>query len=255
MKFVIASLSRCGSTALHRVLSSSPGVKIAYEPTFFGLALKPESVRKRAVKCLKRFDGMKHVWDPNGWPFRGPVHASSLELLARSEEMIPANAALLDCADRVAILRRRNRFDRILSDLLGQQTDLWGHDPDMPHAPSEASDYKAAVRRHEPSAIDPEVFAWYIRNSRAWEDRIVDALRPSARRIFFYEDLFQADGPDARRSAWSELFEWLDVVPDFLSPEVQEIIAPESKLNSADIYERIPNYRELKAHFGGKIAA
>ena len=255
MKFVIASLSRCGSTAVTRVLSSSPAVKIAYEPTFFAQGTSLARIRWRAFQCLRRHDGLKHVWDPNGWPFRNPDHVSSLDALARSDELIAPNRAVLDRADRIVLLRRRNRFDRILSDLWGQQTNLWGHNPDRGHDASEVRRYRAEAKRRAPSPIDPDVFAWYIQNARNWENRIIDCLRPSAARMFFYEDLFQADGADARFSAWSEMFEWLEVEPDFLSPGVQDIVAPESKLNSLDIYERIPNYRELKAHFGEQVAA
>ena len=66
-----------------------------------------------------------------------------VEVLARSEELIAPNRAVLDCADKVVLLRRRNAFERTLSDLWGQQTHLWGHDPHKPHDPSEAEAYKA----------------------------------------------------------------------------------------------------------------
>lgn len=250
MKFAIVSLPRCGSTAVYRVLGTDPTTAIMYEPPFFGVGIKPGKVRKKALACFAQAEGIKHVWDPNGWPFRNPDHASTLEVLARSDELIAPNQAVLDCADKVIFLRRRNAFARTLSDLWGQQTHLWGHDPHQRHDPSEVEKYRAAAHRRVASAIDPEVFGWYMRHADEWEDEIVGGLSTAEVRTFFYEDLFD---PALCRTGipqgWREMAEWLDLNPQFESSEVRQILSPESKLNSEEIYARIPNFEDLKAVF------
>ena len=91
-----------------------------------------------------------------------------------------------------------------------------------------------------------------MRHAEAWEDAIVAALPSGNVRTFLYEDLFAATRRDGDIApAWHRLAEWLGVSPDFASPEVRAIVAPASKLNSAEIYQRIPNYHELLAAFGG----
>lgn len=250
MKFVIASLPRSGSTAVYRVLRSDPATTIAYEPTFFDLGTNSKKIRNKTSSLFRKFDGIKHVWDPNGWPFRNPDHISSLDVLDKSQEFILPNKTVLDCAHRIALLRRKNAFDRTLSDLWGQQTNLWGHDPHQPHDVSEVQQYRDAAQRHVPSAIDPDVFGWYMHNAEKWENAIIDGLPPSTTKTFFYEDLFASDISETLIPvAWHELAEWLGLKPDFSSLEVRQIISPVSKLNSVDIYERIPNFQELKTAF------
>ena len=249
-RFAIASLPRSGSTAAYRVLLSDPATSIGYEPEFFDLNCEAGAVGKRAAELFRRFVGLKHVWDPNGWPFANPEHRSSLEALAKSPELIALNAAVLAPASRIALIRRRDAFARTLSDLWGQQTNLWGHDHARAHDPAEADRYRAAVGRHEPAPIDPELFGWYMAHAESWEDAIMAALPPGNARTFLYEDLFDPSTSGGAAPAWHDLAEWLGVRPDFASAEVRAILSPASKLNSAAIYERIPNYAELKDRFG-----
>lgn len=250
MKFIIASLPRSGSTAVYRVIQSGTTARVAYEPTFFDDREDISQIKKTTSKYLRRFDGIKHVWDPNGWPFRNRHHVSTLSALMNSDELILPNKTVLECGDRIVLLRRRNAFDRTLSDLWGQQTGLWGHDPHQPYADSEVQQYRAAALRHVPAPIDPEVFGWYMHNAERWEKAIIDGLSPSTVKILFFEDLFGSDVEgDQSLSHWRHLTEWLDMELDFNSPLVRQIISPKSKLNSVDIYKRIPNFEYLNAVF------
>jgi hypothetical protein len=102
-----------------------------------------------------------------------------------------------------------------------------------------------------PTAIDAKLFSWYMRHAQNWEDAIVAGFPPSKIRTVLYEDLFSTGTSQGRvPDVWQELAEWLGVKPDFGSREVRQMMAPTSKLNSGDMYERIPNYGELKARFG-----
>lgn len=248
MSFAIVSLPRTGSTAVYRVLSADPGTSIAYEPDLSGAGLDPVAIRRHCASLFERYSGIKHVWDPNGWPFRNRGHVSTLATLSGSDELTEANRAVADSAEKVIFLRRRNVFDRTLSDLFGQQTSLWGHRPARPHKASEAQAYERAVRRKTPRDIDEGVFGWYMRHSWKAEEAIIRAVPPSRARVFCYEDLFEPARLDAADySIWRDLAAWAGVTLDFDMPQIASILSPASKLNSEDIYARIPNYARLRA--------
>ena len=81
MKFIIASLPRSGSTAVYRVIKSFSEGIIKYEPSFFDSGTSGAEVKKAALSHFGCCIGIKHVWDPNGWPFRNPQHVSTLQTL------------------------------------------------------------------------------------------------------------------------------------------------------------------------------
>src|SRR5262245_25421046 len=102
--FAVLSLPRSGSTALSRVLSLETNVRIAYEPDFEDAWRQPKSLRSFCLSLYSTFQGIKHVWDPNGWPFANKSHQSTLQSLSRSTEWIGVNASLVDCVRKVVFL-------------------------------------------------------------------------------------------------------------------------------------------------------
>lgn len=254
-RFAVLSLSRSGSTALYRIFSLEPRVRIEYEPDFEGVWRNPADLAAYCRSAFSRSRGIKHVWDPNGWPFAGKAHLSTLETLASSDEWIPVNAALANCLDRVLVLRRKDRLARALSDLLGQQTGLWGHSPDLPHSAREVADYRERLGSRALYALDAEVIDWYLRHGSAWEDRILAAVPAEKQRMVFYEDLF---GPavdlDERARRVVEIGNWLGVRVDPRDPRTRAILHPDSKINAWSDYQRITNIREIMSRFGAHPA-
>ena len=92
MNFAIVSLSRTGSTSVYRVLCTDPDISMAYEPDFSLPNLSMASVGDRCRDLFAKYSGIKHVWDPNGWPFRNREYITTIKHLERSEELIELNA-------------------------------------------------------------------------------------------------------------------------------------------------------------------
>jgi hypothetical protein len=249
--FAIVSLSRCGSTALFRVLSLDTGVLIEYEPDFGDAWEQGESLRSYCRDLFSRTHGIKHVWDPNGWPFTNRSHKSTLECLARSSEWVEVNASVLECVDKVVFLRRRNQLARTLSDLLGQQTDLWGHSPDEPHSGLEVAEYAEQLRLRSLDRLDERLIEWYVRNASPWEDRIMSEVPGDRKLTVYYEDLFGSDVDlGARLACASRIGEWLGIGIQKEDERVRAIMQPGSKINETSSYARIPNFREIVSRFG-----
>ena len=249
--FAIVSLPRCGSTALFRALSLGSMVRIEYEPDFGDSWSDRARLEEACSALFSRASGIKHVWDPNGWPFTNKSHQSTLETLARSEEWIEVNASVLECTRKVVFLRRRNQLARVVSDLLGQQTDLWGHDPSGPRSENEAAEYRAQLSLRSLERLDEQVIDWYLRNALAWEDRIVARIPEHRRLTVHYEDLFGADVDlDARLARVSGIADWLGIGLRVRDERVRAVLQPSSKLNAAGSYERIPNLAQIVARFG-----
>ena len=249
--FAIVSLPRSGSTALFRALSLGSRVRIAYEPDLKDAWMSHASLSQACRRLLSYFNGIKHVWDPNGWPFGNTMHRSSLNTLARSQQWIEVNSALLDCVDKVVFLRRRNQLARVVSDLLGQQTDLWGHNPDAPHSEDEAAEYRENLRRQSLGHLDEHVIEWYLLNAASWEDQILSRVPDHRRTTLFYRDLFDPEvGIDARLARLAEIGDWLGIPVRTKDSRVRAIMGAGSKLNDRSTYERIPNFGKIVARFG-----
>lgn len=191
------------------------------------------------------------MWDPNGWPFGNRMHKSTLESLAHSERWIDVNAALLNCADKVIFLRRRNQLARVVSDLLGQQTGLWGHDPNAPHSDDEAVTYRNELTHRKLDRLDENVIAWYLRHAESWEDRIMARVPEDRRLTVYYADLF---GPevdvDTRLDRVAAIANWLGIRMRTRDERVRSVFRPKAKFNGPGSYSRIPNFREIVSTFG-----
>jgi LPS sulfotransferase NodH len=249
-QFAICSLPRSGSTAIYRLLKLTPGLQMAYEPDFGEAWRKAEDLKQACQAMFSKTPGFKHVWDPNGWPFVNKLHQSTLESLSQSAEWTRVNIALLDCVPRVVFLRRRNQLARIVSDLLGQQTDLWGHQPDKQHSGAEAILYREQLQERQLRPLDIRVIEWYLANASNWEDQILSHVPNEKKFTLFYEDIFGADVDiNTRLKRASAIGDWLGL-PLRADDRFQSILQPASKLNDSTSYSRIPNFREIVANYG-----
>lgn len=251
MTFAIVSMARTGSTTVGRFLSTDPAILIAYEPKFFSARVRKRSLARRTRHIFTSHSGIKHVWDPNGWPYRNSDYVSTLDSLRGSEQLIDFNAIVADSADRVVFLRRRDQFARTMSDLLGQQLQLWGHTPTQRYTPEERTRYREMVQQAQVEPISSEVVEWYMMHAWKQESSLIDRIPPRRRLIVYYEDLFNEE-LFARRdfSRWRELASWVGSVPRF-DDYCQRLISPHEKYNTESTFARIPNYDELRARFAG----
>ncbi len=252
MSFAIVSMARTGSTAVYRVLCSDTVVHIAYEPDFTLPDLSVAAVRERCRNLFNEYSAIKYIWDPNGWPFRNANYVSTIENLGRSEELLEFNATVANFPDKVVVLRRRNQFSRVMSDLLGQQSNLWGHNPDEIHTEAEAVQYRRNVLQRELSPVNSEVVEWYMTNAWRQEEALLSRIPEERRLVVFYEDLFDdLRWKEGDFTSWTELAFWVGVRPRFREKFVQNIINPTNKYNSEEVYKKIPNYKLLEKKFAG----
>lgn len=255
--FIVISLSRCGSTALQRALSAHRQITCLFEPDFVAAGWDAGAVAARLVDLRDSASGIKHVWDPSGFPFISAHRSEVREMSARRAQVLAMNRTVLSAVPaRVVFLRRRNQLARVLSDAIGQQTDLWGPEwPDgrMPAAFDEARKYRAQVGARQLQPVNLEVVQWYLDHVGAMETELRSGVADGL--DLDYEDLFAARMSLAdRRRKYLDLVEFLGYSTDpgqWNREVVDAVLAPDGKLNDATTLARIPNIREVARRFPG----
>lgn len=239
--FIIFSLARCGSTTLTRIVNCYPGIRCVIEP----FTPSNESTKYRSVsdsdvldsalaEIWQEYNGIKHIWDPSGFPF-----GDTLELNRR---------LLLDSPSRIIFLTRRNNLRRIVSDEISWQTQVWG-------TFSDADRQRVLEFAYQPLRI--ERIEWQIdadaKTVPAVLQMLSEANKPTLE--LFYEDIFD------ERAELEERLRKIDVICRFLGAgKVQDdssrrlieslLDHKRGKLNSAETYGRIPRIREIEKRFG-----
>lgn len=256
--FIIFSLSRCGSTAIHRALNAHRDITCLFEPDFSAAAWDPVAVRATVGRLRGICSGIKHVWDPSGFPFVTD-HVSSIDTLeANYERVLAANAAILAQASAVVFLRRRNQLARIVSDLLGQQTDLWGiANPDGTLSPdiNEPETYRRELSARRITALDADVVDWYLTHAPVLERTLRECVGTADCIDLWYEDLFgRAVRADERIRRYLDILEFIGVASDesaWTRSVVTTVFRPSGKLNDASTLRLIPNLAQIQERFPG----
>jgi hypothetical protein len=188
--FIIFSLSRCGSTAIHRALNAHSEIDCLFEPDFSFANWDEKLVidELERIRCI--YTGIKYVWDPSGFPFVS-THLSSLpELDCNLHKVLDLNLRLLSISEKkVVFLRRRNQLKRILSDLLGQQTDLWGptfSDARVSTPLKESEEYRGKIKTKLIKPVSVEITQWYLDHIDVLEEK----LRRSVRRYVWFWSVY-----------------------------------------------------------------
>jgi len=251
--FVVFSTPRSGSTALYRALNLVPGVQAAYEPMFDDIELRPAAVVDRLQRVFTENSGFKHVYRPTGYPFR-PVHDAPIEEMERNLPLwIELNSAILNFPNlRLVFLSRRNGFSRTVSDLVAASTDQWGAS-DTPVTAAEAALYKQTVARMDLPPLNETLLRWYLQNVPRMHHALRQSVKSNSVLDIWYEDFF---GPEVnlrdRLARFRDLLDFL-ALPKPASllecPELALLLRPSAKLNDRAIFERVPNYRELRARY------
>lgn len=258
--FVIFSLSRAGSSALFRALNAHSQIQCLYEPTFFSAGWDERKVCARVREIRKEHSGIKHVWDPSGWPFVNS-HISTVDCMKyRYNDVLRVNKSLLAMeGQKVLFLRRRSELARVLSDQLGQQTNVWT--PAFPafqkaqieNVITDAEHFKKSVRSRVIKPVDMDVIAWYLENTRAMEQEYRTSLSDEHRMDLWYEDLFDPSLTSlARQKIFEDILKFLGFSAArelWDAQEIEAIFDPGGKLNDATTLGRIPNIDEICSCF------
>jgi hypothetical protein len=251
--FVIFSASRSGSTTLFRALNLIPGVWAAYEPGFGDGPHWEQAVMERIPELLSDHSGFKHVFDPTGYPFLDIDWATTEEMDRNEPLWLKLNSMVLNYPGlRIIFLRRRNGFDRIVSDQIHKNTNIKNHQ-DSNVSADEPALYKGQISKLPLPPIDENLVRSYLTNLPRIQDQLRCAVTKNAVMDVWYEDLLGPDVPPQKRiERFAAIVEFLQVSAPrnfFDSPELSLLLSPAAKLNDTSIFERIPNYRELRKKF------
>ena len=225
-KFIIFGQARSGTTTLLETLSLHPNINAITEPFNLGRAgwgyqyvddnKSIEQVSNALKKLAKEVDGFKH-------------------LVEQGNNI--TNAAILDSADFVITLRRRNHIQTVLSNFICQQANHWRTD-------------RSIVQNHNFISIDIDKFQDALEAQKSkfdYYDRyLIENSIPHLHLI--YEDFYKSS-PGDKYKIINSLFTSIGLKavkkPEIISSIYQKLDPANSKLNSHDIYRKIPNIASL----------
>lgn len=235
--FIIFSVPRCGSTALLGALNLIPGVHAANQPRFDDIQPDAEAVFARVTTLLSEYSGFEHVFDPIGYPFRYIDWATIEEMEQDAALWAELNSVILNYPGvRIVFLRRRSGFQRIVSELVARTRQHWGY-------------YKTAISKVSLEALDEDLVRWYLENTPRIEERLRNAITTNPVFDVSYEEFLGSDVRMYDRiERFREIVDFLQIKAPadvFSSEELALLLRPSAKLNDADTFDRIPNYREL----------
>jgi hypothetical protein len=237
-RFLIFTLARTGSTTLARALNRYGRVRCIIEPfnpdnskRYLPRIFDRASLMASLDEIWKEHDGVKHVYHPTGWPFRHPDY----------------NDWLVEAGHRVVLLRRANALQRVVSSQISHQCGVYD---------AESADARERFLTFRFSRLD----TCWIRDQLASERRWLATLRRSIERReipfveVLYESIFARNAtPLARVEYLNRILAFIGKppVPGESVAELTAFLAPEHhKLNSHDVYRRIPGIEEIEREFG-----
>lgn len=262
--FIIYSLSRCGSSALYRALNSHSEINCLYEPDFSFANWNKSLVKRKIDRIRLKYSGIKHVWDPSGFPFVNTHLSVIREMNANYDNVLEMNLSLLSAPNkRVIFLRRRNQLTRILSDLLGQQTDVWT--PAFPEFPDatiqdvvdEANQYRGKVKSKTIRPVPMDLIEWYLDHVQNMEESLRKNIADDKCLDLFYEDLFNLEAsPQQKIANYKNILDFLGYPSDpsyWDSSSITALFDPRAKLNNSSTFSLIPNIEEIQNRWGNVL--
>jgi len=221
-------------------INMHPSIKCLHEP------FNPENEdtqyhaitsRKELVQALGEiyacYDGIKHVFDPGGWPFD---NGSRL------------NIDLLTCGPRVVLMRRQNVLRRLVSLEICRQTNAYTIFKLWPII-------RGKKFRFDP--LDKDAIRIGLEDDMSWHTRVNEELESKGIPRFevTYERLFDPDVDNkARMAAINEVFRFLDK-PELRTERlpiggIHQVLSPAHKVLNKEVYDAIPAIEEIEMEFG-----
>jgi hypothetical protein len=238
---LIFALPRTGSTNLMRALNCHPALRICNEPfnsdsgSIEGLGPVDSAAALDAAleRVWAEHNGIKHVWDPGGWPF--PTRRLNRRLLLRS-------------AGRVIFLTRHNLLQQAVSNELALQTGFYNHGL----GPARGRPAEFAYRSLHERRLRHYLRVWPRAAAKLRRKLLRSDLRTH---LLDYEELL---GPDkdlaARRERLKRVLEFLGLSLEDGGVDrrrIDELLDPAlAKVNSAEIYLRVPGIEAIERKFG-----
>jgi len=241
--FVIFSMARCGSTTLMRALNCYPDIRCMLElftpanlgSTYSGVT-NTDGLHCALHKIFQSHNGIKHIWHPDGWPFR-----DSPELNHR---------LLVSEGLRIILLNRKNNLRRVVSVELSKQTGIWGAFTDDEHQ-------RVRTLIYEPLRI--EKLEHELRVGAQGLASLAQVLHETDTCVLelWYEDLLGEEVSLAERAeCLAEICSFLrggdiNEAEAAAPPLAADLLDPaRGRLNTAETYRLIPNADDIKRLLG-----
>ena len=231
-KFVIFASARTGSSSLARLLEKSKGVKLVFEPfnpkfrewspnekNYHELVRNVMEINNTLDELFKRFNAMKTL---------------DYQLSEKN------NSALLGRRDlKVLFLTRRNLVEQIISDLVAHQTKIW----DKRGPKRIYNSLKPIDITEMQNKID------YVIHLNGTYLKFLEKNRGADFLHLFYEDLYSED-ISKNIKAITKICKFLEI-PTPPKPAIEKYMTPSKvKINYENIYNNLPNYKEIEKKFG-----
>ncbi len=241
-RFVVFALARTGSRTLSRLLNCHHGIRCLYEPfnprlhegRYARRALDRDGLEGALAEIWQSYNGIKHVWDPQGWPFSGGAMLNEHLLTGGTH-----------CILR---LTRRNLLRRLVSLHICLQSDVW-------YMWDEPTRRKFDEFRFQP--IDRDLLGTQLAIEAAALARHRQLLAAGGKPFLdcHYEDVFGADvSVEAKLGRLQEILAFLGATPiaDAAALDrARSLLDPElGAFNSEQVYRRITGIERIEEEFG-----
>ena len=240
-RFVVFALGRTGSRTLSRLLQCHHDIRCLNEP--FNPTMYEGSYARQpadrhgldtALEGLWRpYNGIKHVWDPTGWPF--------LDKGELNEHL------LTEGNHRILLLTRRNRLRRLVSLHISLQSGIWFIWDEPTRRKFEEFRFQPIDRTLLGAQLDMEEAAIARHHQLA-----ADCGKPFLE--FHYEEIFGDSSVDAKVGRLQEILAFVGATwitdPEALD-RARVLLDPKlGAFNSEQVYRRIPGIEHIDDEFG-----
>lgn len=245
-RFIITSLPRCGSTTLARVLNCHPMIQCLIEPfhpkRYEGCFHKRVTDAGSLAHTLKglwtRWNGIKHVYEASGWPFREKPELNDLMLLGH----------------KVIVMTRRNMLKRYISHYMCRHTNYWI---------GSKQEFQLRIASIQIPPIEPALVRQQIRRDIAAAAERTTFLQSSE--IDFmnivYEDLYLEKDSRTQTSEIAKVMKFIGVAPtmsDDSKGQIGQLFdRGVNQWSSLEVYKMVPGIelveRELASEGLGSI--
>ena len=241
-RFVVFALARTGSRTLSRLLQCHGDIRCLNEPfnprmhegKYARQATDRNSLDAAMGEIWRTYNGIKHVWDPTGWPFldKGGLNE---HLLAEGKH-------------RILLLTRRNRLRRLVSLHICLQSDVWFIWDEPTRRKFEEFQFQPIDRALLGAQLEFEATA-----VAHCKKVVIDYGKPFL--DFHYEDIFGVDKPvDAKLERLQEILAFVGataITDPAALDRARSLLDPKrGTFNSEQIYRRIPGIERIEGEFG-----
>jgi len=243
-RFVVFSIARSGGTTLMHLLNCHPDIRCINEPfnpgnvdgRYYERVKDLGSLDEALEEIWRDYNGIKHAWDPTGWPFSWKPYFNE-HLLLKPDQ-------------KVLLLNRRNILKRIVSSRISEQAQIW--------TLGDKSDKARLLEfQFEPINTAYVNLKWHLEYEReiiAQQKQLLVERRADFTELW-YEDLYETSRTvEEKLDRLNEMLAFLGrerITDQGTLSRVAWLFDPaNTKLNSIDTYRRIPGIDVVERQFG-----